>query len=82
MPARKRAIEEVEAPSAPMPVDSPLLKELRGMWEFACLMQYIYSFGECIKISAEVDIEVTYPPLPPQHYIVQATSLLMNALDA
>lgn len=82
MPARKRVFEEVEASSAPMPAISPLLKKLRGMWEFACLMQYIYLFGECIKISAEVDIEVIYPPHPPQYHILQANQLLTPLLDA
>lgn len=58
MPARKRIYEEVPTEEDTVPVVSPTLQRLRNMWEFACLMQYIYFFGECIKISQEVDIDV------------------------
>lgn len=57
MPARKRAIAEVEFPEGPAPV-SPEVRKLRNMWEFASLMQYIYLFGECVKINQDIDIDV------------------------
>lgn len=35
-----------------------LLHQLRNMWEFANLMQYIYSFGKVVKVDDNIDIEV------------------------
>lgn len=58
MPARKRPIEEVQLEDTPAPIVSPFLQKLRSTWEFACLMQYIYLFGDCVKINSDVDIEV------------------------
>lgn len=57
MPARKRAIVEVDASEEPASV-APELHKLRNMWEFASLMQYIYLFGECVRINPDVDIDV------------------------
>ncbi|OAX83578.1 hypothetical protein ACJ72_02056 [Emergomyces africanus] len=34
-----------------------LLHQLRNMWEFSNLMQYIYSFGKVVKISDDIDID-------------------------
>jgi len=61
---RKRAREEMEADASVSKTDndqleiSPLSK-LRNMWQFACLMQYIYMFGKAVKIDEDIDIEVT-----------------------
>lgn len=30
------------------------------MWEFANLMQYIYTFGKVVKIGEDLDIEVCF----------------------
>jgi hypothetical protein len=56
MPARKRGRDELEAQEPPEPPS--LLKRLRNMWEFANLMQYIYIFGDAVKIDKDFDIEV------------------------
>lgn len=70
MPARKRGIDEVAAEVEPalavQPPVPPLLVKLRNMWEFACLMQYISLFGDAVKISDEVDVDVRrYDPYAP-----------------
>ncbi|KAK2760815.1 hypothetical protein FQN54_002053 [Arachnomyces sp. PD_36] len=65
MPTRKRRAAEMEAasdpPSAPSANasggDNGLLTKLRNMWEFANLMQYIYTFGKVVKIDDDLDIE-------------------------
>lgn len=77
MPTRKRRAAEMEAassdpapgtnsaPSASSGKDGGLLSQLRNMWEFANLMQYIYTFGKVVKIDDDLDIEVcVYPYLP------------------
>ena len=48
------------------PQEPSLLVKLRNMWEFACLMQYIYIFGKAVKIEEDFDIEVHHlqPHLP------------------
>jgi hypothetical protein len=33
---------------------------LRNMWEFASLNQYIYAFGDAVKIDKDLDIEVYF----------------------
>ena len=35
-----------------------MLARIRNNWEFACLMQYINIFGNAVKISEEVDVEL------------------------
>ncbi|PGH36825.1 hypothetical protein GX50_00282 [[Emmonsia] crescens] len=72
MVSRKRAREEAEEDSSarvvakrtePLPLslqdqeEHGLLHELRNMWEFSNLMQYIYSFGKVVKISDDIDID-------------------------
>lgn len=57
MGPRKRGREEMES-SDPPPEPSTLHK-LRNMWEFANIMQYIYIFGEAVKIDNEFLIEVS-----------------------
>lgn len=69
MPRYKRSAEEaqLDAPTEPAmaPETAETLKELRNMWEFASLMQYIFLFGDAVKIDEDFDIEVpTRPSLP------------------
>lgn len=52
----------------PLPSSSPqdgvepgLLHQLRNMWEFSNLIQFIYSFGKAVKISEDIDIDVSDP---------------------
>lgn len=40
------------------PENAALLSDLRNMWEFASLMQYIFLFGHVVKIDEDFDIEV------------------------
>ena len=35
-----------------------LLQRIRNMWEFASVMQFIFTFGKAIKIDEDFDIEV------------------------
>ena len=59
MPSRKRKSEEIEErPESTKPNDASLRARLRNMWEFAALIQYIYIFGNTVKIDKEVDVEV------------------------
>ena len=62
MPARKRGRAEMEtAPELPppSPPQAPsLLMQIRNRWEFANLVQYIYLFGDALKIDKEIDVEV------------------------
>ncbi|EEH17975.2 hypothetical protein PABG_00538 [Paracoccidioides brasiliensis Pb03] len=67
MVLRKRAREETEDSSThvakksePQPgheEEHGLLYQLRNMWEFSNLVQYIYSFGKVVKISDDIDID-------------------------
>jgi DNA-directed RNA polymerase len=45
--------QQQQSPEAP-----GLLQRLRSSWEFACLMQYIVTFGTVMKIDEDFDIEV------------------------
>lgn len=56
MGPRKRDRDEMEASEAPQ--ETSLLQKLRNMWEFACVMQYIFTFGKVVKIDEDFDIEV------------------------
>lgn len=62
MPRYKRSAEEaqldVPAKEEMDPETAKTLKELRNMWEFASLMQYIFLFGDAVKIDEDFDIEV------------------------
>ncbi|KAL2365768.1 hypothetical protein RJZ56_001223 [Blastomyces dermatitidis] len=73
MVSRKRAREEAEEQqstrvdakrSERLPSSSlqdgqepGLLHQLRNMWEFSNLMQYIYTFGRVVKITDDIDID-------------------------
>lgn len=62
MPRYKRSAEEaqLDVPTKQEmdPETAETLKELRNMWEFASLMQYIFLFGNAVKIDEDFDIEV------------------------
>jgi hypothetical protein len=58
MGSRKRARDEMEA-EEPAPEPS-LLHKIRNMWQFANLAQYIFLFGDAVKIDNELDIEVRH----------------------
>lgn len=60
MSPRKRGHDEME--TSELPKETSLLEKLRNMWEFASLNQYIYTFGDAVKIDKDLDIEV-----PPTH---------------
>lgn len=62
MAPRKRGWDEME--SSEPPKDTNLLERIRNMWEFACVMQYIFTFGKVVKIDEEFDIEVPAPLSP------------------
>ena len=66
MPRYKRTRDEAEldlpAEPAVNPEDAATLAQLRNMWEFASLMQYIYMFGQVVKIDDSLDIEVRDNP--------------------
>ncbi|KAL2012920.1 hypothetical protein VTN00DRAFT_445 [Thermoascus crustaceus] len=60
MVSRKRAHSEMEpAPEQQQQQhkEPGLLERLRNCWEFANLMQYIYTFGKVVKIDEDFDIE-------------------------
>ncbi|KAK2742698.1 hypothetical protein FQN57_005153 [Myotisia sp. PD_48] len=58
MVSRKRAREEIEEQhAADSSQDHGLLHQIRNMWEFANLMQYIYTFGKAMKIDNDIDVE-------------------------
>jgi len=59
MVSRKRAREEMEETTDVLHEPS-LLDKLRNMWEFSCLMQYIFIFGKAVKIEEDFDIEVLH----------------------
>ena len=58
MAPRKRSHEEMES-SEPAP-EPTLLERLRNTWEFANLMQYIFFFGDVVKLDKDLDIEVSF----------------------
>lgn len=56
MVSRKRGREEMEADI--VAEEPTLLTTLRNMWQFSNLAQYIYIFGDVLKIDKDFDIEV------------------------
>lgn len=67
MPRYKRTREDAELDLPSLEPEVPeekqeLLSQLRNMWEFASLMQYIFMFGHVVKIDDDFDIEVEQPP--------------------
>lgn len=66
MGSRKRGREEMEAEEPPKIPST--LHRLQNTWEFACLAQYIFTFGRAVKVE-DIDIEVpsfrpVFVPLP------------------
>ncbi|KAI1814716.1 hypothetical protein GGS20DRAFT_547079 [Poronia punctata] len=59
MPARKRALREIEpeADAQQISPESDLLQRLRNSWQFANLFQWIYLFGRVVKIEDSLDID-------------------------
>ncbi|RKF78626.1 putative phd finger domain protein [Golovinomyces cichoracearum] len=55
MVLRKRAIQEIEI--SEFSSESDLLSQIRNMWEFVNLSQWIHLFGRAVRISEELDIE-------------------------
>ncbi|KAL1618917.1 hypothetical protein SLS54_007033 [Diplodia seriata] len=64
MPARKRARQEVEQEEQPPNQEPTKLEKLRNTWEFASLVQYIYTFGNVVKIDEDIDVDVSISPQP------------------
>lgn len=67
MPRYKRTRDEAELDLPPLEPEVPeekqeMLSQLRNMWEFASLMQYIFMFGHVVKIDEDFDIEVCRLP--------------------
>ena len=60
MAPRKRGREEMESLEQPAQEQS-LLTRLRNFWEFANIMQYIFTFGRAMKIDEDFDIDVRLP---------------------
>lgn len=66
MPRYKRTRDEAELDLPSLEPEVPeekqeMLSQLRNMWEFASLMQYIFLFGHVVKIDDDFDIEVSLP---------------------
>lgn len=60
--SRKRAHAEVDSSEDSIPEPSAELstmQRIRGMWEFAALMQYLFFFGKAVKID-DLDVEVRH----------------------
>jgi len=54
--SRKRGREQMEAFEDPQ--EPSLLQQIRNMWEFANLVQWIFIFGRAVKIDENLDVEV------------------------
>jgi hypothetical protein len=59
MTSRKRSIGEVSAPAdAPARKERSLVDRIRDMWQFANLGQWLFLFGQTVKLDDKIDIEV------------------------
>ncbi|ORY62290.1 uncharacterized protein BCR38DRAFT_410722 [Pseudomassariella vexata] len=62
--ARKRALRDVDHdagasnPATETPKETSLLQNIRNMWQFANLYQWIYIFGKVVKIDDSIDMDV------------------------
>lgn len=65
MAPRKRKYEEtVETPEAISTAEEATpLQKIRGMWEFAALLQYLFFFAKAVKIE-EIEVEVWFLVFP------------------
>jgi hypothetical protein len=59
MVSRKRAHSEMETEPAKPDGELSLLQRIRNCWEFASLMQYIFTFGKIVKIDEDFGVEVS-----------------------
>jgi hypothetical protein len=58
MTSRKRSIGEVSAPAdAPARKERSLVDRIRDMWQFANLGQWLFLFGQTVKLDDKIDIE-------------------------
>ncbi|KAI1005583.1 hypothetical protein K3495_g2635 [Podosphaera aphanis] len=76
MVSRKRGRQGCEDVEPPKEID--LLHRIRNMWEFANLMQWIYTFGRAVKISEDLDIEeIEAECLKPSSTVLSALGLAL-----
>jgi hypothetical protein len=71
---RKRALSKAEPEDAPSAKPPSLLQQIRNMWQFANLFQFIMLFGKALKMDDNFDIEVRV--LEGHHLILQVERLL------
>ncbi|KAF8867048.1 hypothetical protein BDZ45DRAFT_710095 [Acephala macrosclerotiorum] len=55
MVSRKRKAAEEEA--SELPKERSLLEQIRNMWEFSNLSQWIFTFGQAVKLDENLDVE-------------------------
>ena len=56
----------MEASEATQDKQEPsMLQQIRNMWEFAAVMQYIFMFGKAVRIDEDFDIEVRHMTTAP-----------------
>lgn len=63
MAPRKRSHAAMNANEHENGIDAAppsLLSRVRNTWHFACLMQFIQTFGNALKIDDDLDIEVRF----------------------
>ena len=56
MTGRKRGRQELEADGASH--EPSILNRIRNMWQFANLMQFLFTFGKAVRIDENLAIEV------------------------
>lgn len=86
MPRYKRTLDDAELDLPSLEPEVPeekqeMLSQLRSMWEFASLMQYIFLFGKVVKIDENFDIEVWTPPSGRRGYAKRVGMCLMMSTD-
>jgi len=64
MSSRKRGRAEFQQEVIEAPKEPGLLQQIRNMWEFANLCQWIFIFGRVVKIDENLDIDVREYPSP------------------
>ena len=80
MGSRKRGREQMEAeesvPEVAEMEEPTTLQQIRSMWEFASLMQYLFFFGKAVKLD-DLDVEVRDKSYAPRHATIIASIKLM-----
>lgn len=81
MGSRKRGREQMEAvePVPEVAEEPSTLGQIREMWEFASLMQYLFFFGKAVKLE-DLDVEVRDDSYAPWH-ITRTRSIKLMLLD-